>query len=142
MLKTISLAAAILLSAEAAAAQSHTAAGASPAGSTTEQPGRPRRPATYTGLDIRYVVSVSPDGRDTRAFPLVRGVAEGSPGQLAGIVAGDVIVEVNGRDSREDRVMWLEPGVRYTLRLRSGEQEREVVLVPLPPRARPATPAS
>lgn len=128
--------------AECAAAQASAARAAGSAAAMPAQSPQARRARVFTGLDIRFAVSVSPDGRDTRAYPVVRSVAPDSPGQQAGILPGDVITEVNGRDSREDRVLWLEPGVQYVLRIRTGDQEREAVIVPLPPRAPASTPAS
>lgn len=141
MLKAASVTFALLAVPLAAACASAQAPGpgASPSAATTPPPsGHNRRPAVYTGLDIRFSASVGADGVLVQNYPVVLAVEPESPGQQAGVVAGDAIIEVNGRDSREDRVLWLEPGVRYTVRLRTGDQEREVVLLPLPPR----TPAS
>jgi S1-C subfamily serine protease len=100
-----------------------------------------RRPRVYTGLDLAFSASVGSDMAVSPAHPVVRGVEPGSPAQLAGIVAGDVITEVDGRDSREEGALWLRPGIRHTLRVRSGDQEREVLLTPLPPRTPPPAPA-
>lgn len=95
----------------------------------------------YTGLAFSFAASVGGDRVLTQAYPVVRTVEPDSPGQQAGIVAGDVITEVDGRDSREEGALWLEPNVRYTLRIRTGEREREVLLTPLPPRDSPPAPA-
>lgn len=100
-----------------------------------------RRPKVYTGLALSFSASAGSDMVITPAYPVVRAVEPDSPGQQAGIMAGDVITEVNGQDSREQGALWLQPNVRYTLRIRTGEQEREVLLTPLPPRDPPPAPA-
>lgn len=115
--------------------------GSAPAVSAAQPPAPAprRRPRVYTGLDIAFAASVGSDMAVTPAYPVVRAVEPSSPGQQAGIAAGDVITEVNGRDSREEGALWFQPSVRYTLRVRTGDQEREVLLTPLPPREpRPA----
>lgn len=63
-------------------------------------------------------------------YPAVGRVAPGSPAEQAGLMAGDTIVSVNGRDARlgrifPDRV----PGTEYTVRVRRGGADRELRLV-------------
>lgn len=123
--------------AQTQAAMPASASAAPPAPSAQTQA---RRPQAYAGLEIRFQVSVGPDQVANPSYPVVKTVAPGSPAHEAGMLAGDVITEVNGRDSREPRALWFQPGVRYTLRIRTGDQERETVLVPLPPRAPAAAP--
>lgn len=106
------------------------------------QPAQARRARAYTGLEISGSASVGPDGVVTASYPVVRAVHPDSPGHEAGVGTGDVIIEVNGRDSREQGALWWQPGVRYTLRIRTGDAEREVAMVPLPPRTPPSTPSS
>lgn len=125
-----------------ATAQTQQAGSAPSAGQPAAQSIPPRRTPVFTGLEIRYAASVGADGVPVPAYPVVTAVEAGSPGQQAGIAAGDRIIEVNGRDSRQERALWMEPGVRYTLRLRKGDAEREVVLVPLPKRDDASGPAS
>lgn len=115
------------------------AAAVAPSPAPARQVGRAR---AYTGLEIAGSASVGSDGVVVPAYPTIRAVHAASPGQQAGVDAGDVIIEVNGQDSREQGALWWQPGVRYTLRLRSGDQEREVVMIPAPPRERPAAPSS
>jgi S1-C subfamily serine protease len=144
MPRSIFLLLALLLipSAGCASAQAQRTDGAaSAAAAAPEQTTPPRRTPVYTGLDIRHSASVGADGVPVPAYPVVTAVEPRSPGQQAGIAAGDQIVEVNGRDSRAERALWMEPGVRYTLRLRNGDAEREVVLVPLPTRDATSGPA-
>jgi S1-C subfamily serine protease len=116
--------------------------GAAASASQPSQPSQSRAPRSYTGLRIGGSASSSDaGGAPVIAQPVVRTVYPDSPGQHAGIRAGDVIIEVNGRDSREPRVLWMEPGVRYTLRIRRDGQDLEAVVVPLPPQPAPPTPA-
>jgi len=87
------------------------------------------QPRGYTGFSIRFSAMMTP-GRAATPTPLVIGsVAPGSPAQKAGLAPGDVILEVDGRDARENGALRVRPGVRYTYRIRRGDQEREVVLV-------------
>jgi len=117
--------------------------GASPAASTpSAQPAQVRPARSYTGLRIGGSASTTPGGTLAVAHPVVRLVQPDSPGQRAGVLEGDVIIDVNGRDSREQGALWMAPGVSYTLRLRRGDQELEAVVVPLPPQPAPATPSS
>jgi C-terminal processing protease CtpA/Prc len=137
---SIACAAALLLplAAQPALAQ----AGASVTSNVRSAAPTATRASSFTGLTISFNVAVGADGVPVMDLPYVRAVAPGSPGEQVGIRQGDVIIEVNGRDSREDRALWLEAGVRYTLRLRTGDQEREVVLVPLAERPAAAAPAT
>lgn len=138
----ILLAIVLLLAAFApAAAQRQDRPDGDSAAAPPTQPSRPRTPRAFTGLAISFAVRVDAGGAETQAYPVVRAVEPGSPGQQAGIMAGDMITEVNGQDSRERGALWLQPNVRYTLRIRTGEQEREVLLTPLPPRDPPPPPA-
>jgi S1-C subfamily serine protease len=132
-----------LLSGACAPAQAQRAVSA---GAVAQEP--PRGAArgmhsAYTGLDILLSAraTAGPNPVVTAGYPRVRAVYPNSPAHQAGVVAGDVIVEVDGRDSRDTGALWLQPGVRYTLRIRRGEEEREVAFVPLPPRPRPSAPA-
>lgn len=123
------------------AAQTQGQPGASSIVAPPGQATQARRPRAFTGLATSVAVSVDASGAATPAYPFVRTVEPNSPGHQAGILPGDVIIEINGRDSREQRALWLEPGVRYTLRVRTGEQERDVLLTPLPPRDQAPAPA-
>jgi len=126
--------AALLLLALVLTTAVHAQAQASPAAPASAPPPAAPGPRLYTGLDLSFSATVGPNMVQVMDFPLVKAVDRGSPGQQAGIVGGDRITEVNGRDSREPTALRMEPGVRYTLRIRRGEEELEVVLVPAPPR--------
>lgn len=70
-------------------------------------------------------------------YPTVVRLASGGSGERAGLMVGDTIRAVNGRDARQipvfpNRV----PGARYVVRIRRGGEDREVTLV------LPATPAA
>lgn len=92
----------------------------------------PAQPRGWTGFTIRFAMTMGLAGA-TEEQPLVIGtVAAGSPAQRAGLAPGDVILEVNGRDARREGAMLLRPGTRYTFRIRRGDEEREVALVPIP----------
>ena len=60
----------------------------------------------------------------------------GSPAATAGLQLGDVILEVDGVavSSPQKPLAALATGVAYVLRIRRGQEEREVTLVPDPPR--------
>jgi C-terminal processing protease CtpA/Prc len=62
-------------------------------------------------------------------------VDKDSPAERAGLAAGDVILEVDGLSVHDEAVRFVfSPGVSYTLRVRRGQQEIEVTLLPGPPR--------
>ncbi|HLL45307.1 MAG TPA: PDZ domain-containing protein, partial [Longimicrobiaceae bacterium] len=62
-----------------------------------------------------------------RDYPRVTGVAQGSTAARAGVREGDVIVSVNGHDSRRPPLFRdLRPGSTVVLRIRRGGEEREI----------------
>jgi S1-C subfamily serine protease len=86
----------------------------------------------YTGFTIRFSMTTAPGGREEEGHPVVAEVHPGSPAAKAGFAPGDVVLEVGGRDSREFGAMRVQPGGRYTYRVRRGEDERELILVAVP----------
>lgn len=66
-------------------------------------------------------------------------VGDDSPASRAGLVVGDSIMMIDGRDSTEPGAFFpgIAPGKQYTLRLRRGGEERDAVLVVAPPRPQP-----
>jgi C-terminal processing protease CtpA/Prc len=81
-------------------------------------------------LDPNFVIrSGQPRGTADNP-PTVSLVEPGSPAALAGLRVGDAIVELNGVDTRGTPLFASrEPGTRYLLRIRRGNEEREVALV-------------
>lgn len=90
----------------------------------------------YTGIRIEGRATMRIGGPVVAEHPTVTAVAPGSPGAKAGIAPGDVILEVDGRDARQEGVRINRIGA-YTLRIRRGEEEREVSIVGIPAPARP-----
>lgn len=126
---------ALLVSAGCAGAQA--AAGATPAAAMTMKPAALSAEPGYTGFDIRMSMSLGPGGGASSGYPVIAAVLPGTPAQRAGLAAGDQILEINGRDAREQGALRVQAGVRYTYRIRRGQEEREVSLVAVPRPARP-----
>lgn len=82
------------------------------------------------GYGDDYVIRQGETAARPRIHPKVTQVTPGGPAERAGLRAGDVLLTVNGEDSRA-RPLFRErtPGTRYTIRVRRGDQEREVLLV-------------
>jgi carboxyl-terminal processing protease len=72
----------------------------------------------------------------TGGYPRVVGVLEGSPAAQAGMVEGDTVLAVDGKDFVQDPadLRAFEPGQRFTVRVRRGGRELDLVVVPAPPR--------
>lgn len=103
-----------------------------PAAGTTVVTTPPAAPRGYTGFTIRFSMMMTPGRAITREYPVIGAVHRGSPAQKAGLAPGDVILEIDGRDAREEGALRVLPGVRYALRIRRGDAEREVALVAVP----------
>lgn len=104
--------------------------GASAEGARAQDSAPPRERA-YTGVSFRTSVTPTAEGAITHSHPVVHAVRPGSPGEKSGLVPGDVILEMDGRDAREDGAMRMYAGGRYTLRIRRGEEEHEIVILPV-----------
>jgi BlaR1 peptidase M56/PDZ domain len=99
----------------------------------------------YTGLTPYYAERphVVRDGvrtmRRVESFPVVVGVDPGSPAERAGFRERDVLLAVNGRDSREPPVERLRPGTELAFRVRRDGREIQLRLVAgsSPPKAWP-----
>jgi predicted metalloprotease with PDZ domain len=89
----------------------------------------PRAPAAYFG--VRWALNGD--------RPTVASVDEGSPAAAAGLAPGDVLLSVDGRDVLEGGPMFpgAAAGRRYTLRVKRGAEERDLVIAAAAPR--PAT---
>jgi S1-C subfamily serine protease len=87
----------------------------------------------YTGFTIRLTATMGPDHQASSGYPIVYTIQPGSPAEKAGLAAEDVILDVDGKDLiRQPRALILETGVKYSLRIRRGNEEREIILVPVP----------
>lgn len=108
---------------------------------------RPSKPGTGSlGFAYGAPITLTGDGQARWAdYPTIEDVIAGSEAERLGIRAGDVILKVNGKDALDPRLFhdW-KPGTRYALRLRRGNEEREVtVTVYVPEAERPsAAPSS
>jgi len=101
---------------------------AAPAPASRAEPAAAAQPA-YTGIAIRFAMSMTPGRATNASHPVIDAVLPSSPAQKAGLAPGDVILEVDGRDAREEGALRMRPGVRYALRIRRGDAEREVALL-------------
>lgn len=95
-------------------------------GATTGVRRNPRAPAAYFG--VRWALNGD--------RPTVASVDEGSPAAAAGLAPGDVLLSVDGRDVLEGGPMFpgAAAGRRFTLRVKRGTEERDLVIVAAAPR--------
>jgi len=84
------------------------------------------RPTVYFGFDW---------GLQSGEHPVITKVSPGSPAARAGMVAGDRVIAVDGRDTLEHGMMFAgsAPGRRYTLRVQRGAAQHELVIVAAAP---------
>jgi predicted metalloprotease with PDZ domain len=111
-------------------AQQPGASAPAPAGTVSGTRTNPRAPAASFGFALSLRSGEHPE---------VTGVDQGSPAAQAGLVPGDLIVSIDGQDTREPgrRFRDATPGRRYTLQVQRGSEMRTVVLVAGPPPAKP-----
>lgn len=109
---------------------------------TDTTPARPAEATAYTGMRLgyrqsgRYTGTRVTDTSDPEV--LVLSVESGSPAERAGLEGNDVLLELDGVGLQSNTVLnRLTPGTSYTLRVRRGQDELELTMVPGPPR--PAT---
>lgn len=107
---------------------------ATPAPTPSSASADSQRQRGYTGMELQHSASFGANGNIVPRYPVVARVAKGSPGERAGLAAGDVILEVNGRDAREPGANFYAVGGQYVLRFRRGAVEHEGRLVPEAPR--------
>ncbi len=99
-----------------------------------------RTGAPRIGFAYSASPEMGPDGKPRlKDFPVVVSVDSGSSAQKAGIAAGDVILEVNGKNARENGGLFREraPGTKYQVRVRRGTELRTIDFV-FQPMAPPA----
>jgi regulator of sigma E protease len=70
--------------------------------------------------------------------PIVASVSPDSPAAAAGFLPGDRVLSIDGRDSLERPLFpGLAPGRAYTVRVKRGDDERELRVVAAAPAAAP-----
>lgn len=106
--------------------------------SVTSSRVRPKVP--YSGINISMVPQFGPGGTMRWAHhPTIATVDPGSPADRVGLRPGDVVLLVNGRDSREPEAMYGEPGTVYVFRVRRGSSVRDYTVTSTTlPSTRPA----
>ncbi len=123
---------ALLFCASCAAAQAPAPSAGAPAAV-------PQVPRAYIGASFSFGGTARVGAPLAAEYPTIQSVVAGSPAATAGLAAGDMVLEVEGQDARQQGVRVARLG-KYTLRIRRGDAEREVVVVGIPapaPRARP-----
>lgn len=129
-----------LLLLAALAVSTTAAAQTDPPGGTAESVSIAQPPAaSWLGMAMEQQARISDVlGADVDP-PVITRVTAGSPAEAAGLRAGDQILRIDDCDTRETCVNWrqLVPGRTYRLRVRTGDAERDVTLVPAPPRGQP-----
>ncbi len=124
----ISITAAALAIALAHPARAQEPAPAAPA-ADTQVTRNPRPPAGLLGLALR----IFPGER-----PFVASVSPESPAAAAGFLPGDVVLSIDGRDSLERPLFpGLAPGRAFTVRVKRGNEERELRIVAAAPPSAP-----
>ena len=96
-----------------------------------------KEPPGYTGFTVAMTGTPQSDGTIGLSYPIIRKVLPDTPASGAGLVSGDMIVEVNGVDARTGGSLYPIVGERYTMRIRRGDDEHEIVLIPVPKPPRP-----
>jgi S1-C subfamily serine protease len=77
-----------------------------------------------------FTVGMRPGPNNAYTHPYVHTVVEGSNAERAGLQVDDVILSVNGRDASQPPLFPVrEAGTRYTLRVRRGQEELELVFI-------------
>jgi C-terminal processing protease CtpA/Prc len=82
-------------------------------------------PVACRGDNIRFRMG---EGGDVATFPVVSGVLPDTPAELAGLRPGDMIVDVDGRDSRQPAQRQFAPGDSIVLGVDREGQALQLVL--------------
>lgn len=79
---------------------------------------------------IGFLIGVHPGPGNAYGYPYVREVVRGSVAETAGLMVGDTIVSIDGRDMRHDDFFPVKvAGTRYVMLVRRGTEELELVYV-------------
>ena len=84
----------------------------------------------YTGFNVSFTATRRGDGAMDVSYPTISDVIPETPAAGAGLASGDVILQVNGIDARNSGALFPRAGVQYAMRIRRGNEESEIVLVP------------
>ncbi len=98
----------------------------------------PGAPPANPALALGFSFGMTPGRDNSFGYPYVKGVTKGSNADRAGLVVGDAILSVDGRDARQRQLFpGARPGARYVVRVRRGGEERELTytFVPVEPPA-------
>ncbi len=96
-------------------------------------------PIRPTVVEFRYGwtggISMGPDGTArVSTYPRIVDVVPSSPAAQAGLRVGDTILSVNGRDGLNPPLFeGVRAGARVVMRIRRGDEEREISFVPRQP---------
>lgn len=78
---------------------------------------------------------------ENRGLPVVTEVRDNSAAARAGVIVGDTLVAIDGRDPRIGRMFAdMVPGERYTFTIHRAGQELSLVIIPDAARPAPASP--
>jgi|GEM_PF-6772220 C-terminal processing protease CtpA/Prc len=122
--RVIAIFAALLASASGASAQQQTVATG-------------HKAKADVGFGVEIQLARGSGGMRRTGYPRVSSVTPGSSAARAGLAVGDVLVAVDGRDTQQAGAWFAEavPGRRYTLRVRRGQAEQDLVIEAGPPPA-------
>jgi len=91
-----------------------------------------------------FDIGMNPGPNHEYGYVYVARLEPGNAAHRAGLLVGDTILTVDGRDTRRAEPLFPRevPGTRYVLRIKRGEEEREIVYIyPAPVQAaQPARP--
>ena len=93
-------------------------------------------PPGYTGFTVSITAAPDESGRPRMDYPIINDVLPDTPAAAAGLRSGDVILAVNGEDARRAGVLYPLVGAPYAMRIKRGDGEREVSLIPVQKPAR------
>ncbi len=79
------------------------------------------------GVSTGFSITMNPGPGNTYTYPIVWSVTPGSAAEAAGLMVGDTIISVDGRDMREDTFFPTKvAGTRYVMLVRRGDEEIEL----------------
>lgn len=98
-----------------------------PGSGTVRQHTFERPQAAQRGPDLGFTFAVRPGPGNVYTHPIVRSITSGSAAAAAGLMVGDTIVSVDGRDMRYETFFPVKvAGTRYVMLVRRGDEEIEL----------------